>query len=911
MSAVRLRGNGASFVAVIGLLAASAGWVSVAHAGMLTLFDDFESLADWTIVSPGTVEATAGGELRFLDTSGANNSVRRTDLAVGPRYHIEFTSRIDQYSSNNLDALGVRVRDGDHKLELKFRNGGLYALRDNGAGGSTLFEISASVDALDHVYRADVEDGQASVYADGQLLDSFALPGDTASDIVYLWSRGASGNASESHVASLNLVDNATELFYNGALFSVFDKLPADPVSQGSGTFSHEDTYSPEVTAWTAYNLDPKAVWQDTLKHDNSNNSRDWDIRIGRGGQVYSFRTRAGELIPPQEHKGAEWIDEVFQAVTVNTLTNNRDPIAYPSRSFVHQAGTYWLKKYQGIEEELDPALLDHSWYSPTLASHYDAAERSYSTLVWGQYSHVPTIYEARQLTYTRLKDKGDGVIEVTWVITNRGSDTINWLNVPWGGVRNSNLPTQIMSNTDGTYSVHDRIFGKRKIPAEPNDMGIFDHVDTGGWFAWASSDQAGADALGIVFGDDKHWDPVAGDYHWKKAHFKWGRSNNTTRDYNVGVNIMPVEIAPGESFYYRGYMVVGTIEHVVSKGASLKDDVEYGLLSIDETQAATYDYAQAGIVREGNSQTVLTSTSSNRDLALFTDPVDDAVPLFLLEDTATGDLLISDDPHELSTIVTYQNPYQQYLDEEWPDLSGWTVVNNGGTVSASPAGELHLFDTSDTVNAAHRNDISAPSTYRLGFDANIVSVGQTGSDSLGVRVRNGITRLELKFRNGNLYVVGPSGSGLELVKSNIAVNEWHRYEFVLNHNSLVDTYSINIHIDGVRMDEVVDGEVRALAFTLPADTSGDLLYLFVRGGSTAAESRVRNFEVEDTFFDQLTGRQQYKAYDGSTKYLGFLGYAMPSGHTSGSLTYQDLSQVIIDGTYYPNPQNNSLQVLD
>jgi hypothetical protein len=100
--------------------------------------------------------------------------------------------------------------------------------------------------------------------------------------------------------------------------------------------------------------------------------------------------------MPPQEHAGAEWVNEVFRVVTVNTKTNNRDPIAYPARSFVHQAGTYWKKSFAGETKELDPEFLNHSWYSPMLEEFHNEANNSYSSLVWGQYSHAPSIYESR-----------------------------------------------------------------------------------------------------------------------------------------------------------------------------------------------------------------------------------------------------------------------------------------------------------------------------------------------------------------------------------------------------------------------------------------------------------------------------------------------------------------------------------
>ena len=58
----------------------------------------------------------------------------------------------------------------------------------------------------------------------------------------------------------------------------------------------------------------------------------------------------------------------------------------------------------------------------------------------WGQHAHVPTPYISSVLYYTRYKDCGDGIVEVTSGLHNHagGSDIIDYNNVPWNGVRYS-----------------------------------------------------------------------------------------------------------------------------------------------------------------------------------------------------------------------------------------------------------------------------------------------------------------------------------------------------------------------------------------------------------------------------------------------------------------------------------------
>ena len=80
-----------------------------------------------------------------------------------------------------------------------------------------------------------------------------------------------------------------------------------------------------------------------------------WTMRIGRGGNIYSFRGAYGEAIPPQHHVNAEFIDEVLQSVSVNQVKNDSgEPY------FIHQAGVY----------KRDEEHLEQPFFSPSIAKH-------------------------------------------------------------------------------------------------------------------------------------------------------------------------------------------------------------------------------------------------------------------------------------------------------------------------------------------------------------------------------------------------------------------------------------------------------------------------------------------------------------------------------------------------------------
>lgn len=73
------------------------------------------------------------------------------------------------------------------------------------------------------------------------------------------------------------------------------------------------------------------------MSHLDLSENRTWKLRVGPGGNIYSFVAPMGEIMPPQKHTSAPWIDEVWQLVAVNI-----EKAHTPGQSwFIHQAGTY------------------------------------------------------------------------------------------------------------------------------------------------------------------------------------------------------------------------------------------------------------------------------------------------------------------------------------------------------------------------------------------------------------------------------------------------------------------------------------------------------------------------------------------------------------------------------------------
>ena len=77
-----------------------------------------------------------------------------------------------------------------------------------------------------------------------------------------------------------------------------------DFISQGAARWD-PDTFAYEEDVFLA-----------EMIHNNSNSHRSWKMRIGMGGNPYSFSsTHFGEAMPPQLHEDGPWVDEVWQGV--------------------------------------------------------------------------------------------------------------------------------------------------------------------------------------------------------------------------------------------------------------------------------------------------------------------------------------------------------------------------------------------------------------------------------------------------------------------------------------------------------------------------------------------------------------------------------------------------------------------
>jgi len=158
-----------------------------------------------------------------------------------------------------------------------------------------------------------------------------------------------------------------------------------------------------------------QSTFQAIMSHKDVTGKRSWDIRIGRGGNIYSHFTpdMHGETWPPQEHDDAPWIDEVQQTISVNINLNKRNIQEYcpgfPNTKdkeqckwyFIHQAGAY----------QQDSPYTDSPFYSSSLARHCSGNTCTFAT--WGTQAHVATAFTSPIIYINRYTNCDNGISEL------------------------------------------------------------------------------------------------------------------------------------------------------------------------------------------------------------------------------------------------------------------------------------------------------------------------------------------------------------------------------------------------------------------------------------------------------------------------------------------------------------------
>ncbi len=406
------------------------------------------------------------------------------------------------------------------------------------------------------------------------------------------------------------------------------------PIVDSSG-FDYSDVYSQSSSSWAIDSFPESVVFHNQMSYQNSINPyTSYDIRIGKGGQLYSFRGTFGESVPPQwvnpnwvqpsyggGHSYAPWVDEVWQLVSVDGSIHNPPDSSY----FIHQAGVY-LK----TPEQTEP------FYSPILAEYYNTEEQSYSVVNWGQQAHTEDLqninHDAGLLYYTKYTNKGKGIIQVDNMIYNFGQDNMNFLNVPWGGVRNSSLDHFFISTPAHDYNLTTGLYGQTPVIQTAN---------TGGWVAWSNDIEGDSPTLGMAH-------PTTTNTYGNK--FRYGDAGNLSnvnnlRDYHVFEMIrQPIggQLGFGKAMSFRYFYVLGASVDSVKNTILEYDLIGHGLdtsyvAPISEVDSLRYSFQLI------NQEIIEQVTGTSNGLLLRTSPFSDSYPLFKLSSNNSIDVLTSD----------------------------------------------------------------------------------------------------------------------------------------------------------------------------------------------------------------------------------------------------------------------------
>jgi hypothetical protein len=497
--------------------------------------------------------------------------------------------------------------------------------------------------------------------------------------------------------------------------------------------------YYPSGSTWQQ-DLNEQWVFHREIKHEqDANNS--FALRVGKGGQIYSLRGPFGESVPPSwrpEGPSSPWNDEVWQFVGVCTKYNDTllrrgtvsdevkqriEKTGFPRlHLFVHNSGGYMEGDLEGLE----------NLYCPMLAATTPDDGRTYRTLNWGL---IPwnTPHRSPLLYYVQTRDVGDGVIELTWVVHNfsvRDDMVFDHLNAPWGGTRVTSLPHHFVSTPEGRLMDRNEIHRIIDMWNKPVDVRA-----TGGWNLSCANENPDSPSLALVFGKDRHLEAelekmAKGQPHCQFAGSVYRDSStlgkgdfrgqdwrdcpeNAQRNYDVAVVIPKFRLAPGNTIWYRSFLVVNSKDRAIELAKSLADSVDYGLLTFDPaTTPLVPVYIRDGRVTDGNA-------SNTPAFELFSKPVPGTKPLFLVENIATGREVITTDmyiffdkekldwnlPPEHPDADYYNNSYAYRLEKNnstWKRLLGYGYVNqpdDPSFIQLSSILDATIFPSSDTYH--------------------------------------------------------------------------------------------------------------------------------------------------------------------------------------------------------------------
>ena len=417
--------------------------------------------------------------------------------------------------------------------------------------------------------------------------------------------------------------------------------------SNNTGTFTKQDSVTFDPSLWSATNgiinwskypnqipYTEQDVFHTQLTHTPGLSADiGWNIRIGKGGQLYYVDVNGlGQIICPQRYM-SPWNDDCMTTTVFSEAERNEDKeVKVGNDSFangyIHGSGMY-------IKTNMD-ILNNKPFYCPILAEKFDPIDRSYSIINWGLVPK-PNVNRGDVLFYSRYRDLGNGVLEITFYCYNFGERVYNFAETPWFAFRPSKFPNMIKGGASGssTFELHNVLFAdKDRIPANR------------GWGA----------------GTENPNDPNS-----LTCALVWG-SNST----GLGVNSGFVDrgerdmmlIAPSKSVFtmpygtgiiYRRFVVFGKLSQVAQICNELNPHSSWNTIEFSTDFSKTMPVYQTTL--EG--QNILTTTPTGSPiLKTYPIPVKNSLPLLLLKNNDTNTYILTTDPYAICNKINFTNPY-------------------------------------------------------------------------------------------------------------------------------------------------------------------------------------------------------------------------------------------------------------
>jgi hypothetical protein len=413
--------------------------------------------------------------------------------------------------------------------------------------------------------------------------------------------------------------------------------------SNYTGTFTKQDAVSFDPSLWAATNgtinwsnypdqipYTEQDVFHTQLTHTaNGVADIDWTIRIGKGGHIYYIDVDGlGQIICPNRYM-SPWNDECMTTTVFSDSERNEDPEMGGNESwsngYIHGSGMY-------IKPSMDP-LNNKPFYNPLLAEEFNPTDRSYTVINWGLVPK-PNINRGDVLFYSRYRDIGNGVLELTFYCYNFGNRVYNFAETPWFAVRPSKLPNMIEGiNASSLFQTNNKSFQDGAI--DPS----------GGWGAHTVNPKdPNSLTCAVVWGKDT-------------VHaVNFGLVDSGERDMAlISPSTGRILMSYGTGFYYKRYVVFGKLVDVSNICASLHQYAELTDIEFSTDYSSKLPVYQTTL--EG--QAVLTTTATGSPVAnIHPIPVKDSLPLMLMKNNDTGNYFLSTDPYAACGKVPFTNPY-------------------------------------------------------------------------------------------------------------------------------------------------------------------------------------------------------------------------------------------------------------